>query len=149
VRGFLKLLALSTVSVLAASQGSKADNFLDRCFPKAKFLTTKIECRLVDENGELIFTLNQSKTISVVGSGHYGSMNKNFKIAKITHLPPRLSDVGALDESVRFLGTTTFGAYVATIDIPCNQTAYSAVGLSKKLGDDEVPGEHIAACFVQ
>jgi hypothetical protein len=143
VRGFLILL------VLAASQTVQADNFLDRCFPGAKFLTSKIECRLIDENGELKFTLNQSKTITVVGTGRYGTMNKSFKVEKISHLPPRLSDVGALDESVRFLGTTTFGAYTATIAIPCNQTVYGAVGLSKRLDDDEVPGEHIAACFVQ
>jgi hypothetical protein len=143
MRGFLLFL------VLTVSQSSHADNFLDRCFPKAKFLKTKIECRLVDENGELDFTLNQSKTMTVVGTGRYGTMNKSFKVEKITHLPPRLSDVGALDESVRFLGTTTFGAYIATIAIPCNQTVYGAVGISKRLDEDEVPGEHIAACFVQ
>jgi hypothetical protein len=149
VRGFLKLLALSTASLIATSQSLHADNFLDRCFPKTTFLKTKIECRLIDESGELKFTMNQSKTISIVGTGRYGSVNKNFNIEKITHLPPRLSDVGALDESVRFLGTSLIGSYVTTIDIPCNQTSYGAVGLSKKIDGDDVPAEHIAACFVQ
>jgi hypothetical protein len=61
----------------------------------------------------------------------------------VTHLEPRLSDVGALDESTQFEAKNFMGSYTVTLDVPCRQTIFAAVSLNSSDGEIK---EHIAGC---
>jgi hypothetical protein len=148
MRGFFTAVVLFLVSSSFNSYGASVDQLLQSCIPDTDIKNVVIQCRLSGIGTELDLFLNHGTQITVSGtSARLGRINKTFAVTRISHLAPRLSDAGPMDQSVRFLGKSGLGAFVTTIAVPCHQFTYAAVGIGASDSED-LPSEHIAICKV-
>jgi len=149
MRGIVIISALLAVGLSLTSQVSFAESFLKKCFPDIDFSKSKVECVLNQNSGELKFTLKAGAQLNTTGATRFGDINKNFTIERISHLQPRLTSAGPMDESLRFIGKSMMGSFTATMNFACNQTAFAFVGFDKTLDDNELPQDHAARCHIE
>jgi hypothetical protein len=143
MRGFFSFLILF-------GQVAGANNAaLQKCFPTTNFSKSQVKCVLSQSEGDLKFTLSAGTSLKMVGVSKFGEINKSFAIERITLLQPRLTEAGPIDESLRFLGTSATGNYIATIAFACNETVFALVGFDKTQTDKELPKDHVASCQLQ
>jgi hypothetical protein len=135
--------------IATASLADQRSDFINSCTMTNKVSTSKILCKLQsgDGNGELQFLMTTGSNIKVAGTGRYSKIHTQVGVAETKYLGPRLSDVGALDTSVEFVGRS--GGTIVTIDIPCGQSFYAAVGFAENMKGNGAPPEWSAQCVLQ
>jgi len=145
------LLALVLAGTGCTAGESKVPAFLDECLGRTPLLTSAVSCVSQKYLEDLRLVLAQGRWVSAYGkeAGMLpGLLFRRLHVRRIQHLPPRLTDVGYVDESVRFLAKGMF--HSAVITIPCGQTdlGFVAVGISVGDADDRDLGEYPARCTV-
>lgn len=135
LRSFFKVLLVTSVIALC-SNAQAGPTFVEQCLAKTEILKKPLTC----ETSDFSFTLNLGTSVSVTALKAKGSAP--LAVSKIVHLPPRVEDMGVLDEAIRFVATNE--KLVATVTIPCGQDSYGYVGLS--VNAKVLPHETVAQC---
>ena len=84
--------------------------------------------------------------MQVYASGEFGSYNKILAVKKIQHYSPRITNIGFMDESLRFIASN--GTVLAVMSIPCNQADIATIGYSRSIKVPN-PDEDIADCWIE
>jgi hypothetical protein len=131
---FVALLSCLVLSIYSNADTNQK-TFVESCLDSTGILNKQFVCEvnLGDKNSVLRFVLNQGEQISVTSRGQFGNLTKELAVFKITHLPPRITDLGVMGESVEL----------------CQQSAYAAMGVSKMVGAQERPDQMVAHCELQ
>lgn len=136
-----------TLLTSPANANPSVEEFIGQCVGQSVVAAT-LKC--VQSNGydgsALLYEVIGGRKLVVTATGGFGNYKKRFVVNRIQHLPPRLTDVGAMDHSIRFVGGGVWG--MATVTVPCNQTRLATVGIDTTVPEGSYPNEYVAQCQV-
>jgi hypothetical protein len=146
--GLVSGVFLLSFLIVNSAHGDSKTDFINSCTKTTLVSSSRFVCHVPsdDGDGELTLSMIQGQAINVSGTGHYAKIHGTIYVSS-KPLNPRLSDVGALEASVLFAGRV--GNTVVTIDIPCGQNFYAAVGFGQNQPKNVLPPEWSAQCDIQ
>lgn len=144
----MKTLGLFLTVLFLMSNPSKADTVVEQCLAPTGVLKGILTCAVKTDYDDSIevFSLVRGEVLKTIVTGQFGQYRGNLAVRRIQHLPPRITDIGAMDESLRFIATS--GSTTAMLTIPCHQADYAAIGMTVLPGDKN-PAEQIAQCSIK
>ncbi len=135
------------VSIYSVSSFSQKVTFVEKCLEDTKILKSNFSCfaKSVSDQSVLVVNLVKGERLSIYSTGSFGYANKNMTVLRIQHLGPRVTDFGALNESLRFIGNQN--EIILTLNVQCHQPTAAIIGVGKT-NKPEVTTEYATSCWL-